>query len=347
MSISDYSSNAILSKAHAMYGRHLTEKNYDTMLECTTVSQIMLYLKNNTEYAQVLSPLNENNVHRGQLEVLLRQHLFYQFADLFRYENVANEKFSNYIIERTEIELISQFLILLLSGRGSDYIYSLPLYFDKITSIDLHAFADIKSFNEFVEFLSKSKYYDILKPFTVKENEKPDIAKLEHALYSHLYGSTFEMIKKYIHGSAKKEMYDIFCTHIDMLNLMCIHRLKKFYKMEAEEIKNYLYSGGRFTKNQIDRLCSCTRADELFKMAIHTKSGRIIAKMDYDHAFEILQKSDYKIAKKYMTFSVNPVVVMISYINLAEIEISNIINIIEGIRYNMPSDKIRRLLFIN
>lgn len=347
MSIADYSSNAILSKAHAMYGKHLTKKDYNAMLECTTVAQVMLYLKNNTEYAQVLSSLNENNVHRGQIEMYLRQHLFYQFADLFRYENGTKDKFSSYIIERIEIEQISQFLILLLSGRAHEYIYSLPLYFNKITSIDLHAFADINSFNEFVDFLAKSKYYDILKPFTVKGNEKPDIAKIEHALYSHLYDLALEMTKETVHGSAKKEMYDIFCTHIDILNLMCIHRLKKFYKMQPEEIKNYLYSGGRFSRKQIDTLCESTSSDKLFKMAMHTQSGRIIAKMDYEHAFEILQKADYMIAKKYMTFSVNPVVVMISYINLSEIEVANIVNIIEGIRYNMPSDKLRRLLFIN
>lgn len=347
MGISDYSSNAILSKTHAMYAKHLTTEDFNSLMECENVSEVMAYLKNHTKYADILAPFHEDTIHRGQLEPLLRHHLFFDFADLCRYEISVGEKFAIYFIEQIEIEQILHFINLLNCGRSEEYIYSLPLYFDKNTSIDLRAFPRIKSFNELVDFLEKSRYYKILKPFKIKRDERPDIARIEHALYTYLYGTVLDIIGNDMSGSAQKEMFNIFFTHIDLLNFMYIHRLKKFYKFEPDEIKPFLFPRCRFTPKQINSLCTAESTDERFKILMKTQTGHTVASLKYNYAYEMVQRADYKIAKQYMTFSSNPVVVMMSYINLMRIEISNIVNIVEAIRYNRPIDEIKRILYIN
>ena len=79
-----YSSNVILAKARAMYGRRLTRTNYRELLECRSVSEVAAYLKNQTSYGTVLAGVNENDIHRGQLEVRLRQKLFEDNSALCR-----------------------------------------------------------------------------------------------------------------------------------------------------------------------------------------------------------------------------------------------------------------------
>ena len=55
---------------------------------------------------------------------------------------------------------------------------------------------------------------------------------------------------------------------------------------------------------------------------------------------------------KYLTcrhdirFSTHPSVVMLSYIFLAQIEIQDIINIVEGIRYQLAPEEIQKLLTV-
>lgn len=71
--LSQFSSNAILSKARAMYGKRLTAADYQALLTCQSVGEVAAYLKQRTVYAQVLSGVNELTIHRGQLESLLKK----------------------------------------------------------------------------------------------------------------------------------------------------------------------------------------------------------------------------------------------------------------------------------
>ena len=73
---SSYASNAILAKALSMYGNRLSSNDYSNLLACNNVREVALYLKNYTNYSEVLTDLNENDVHRGQLEVLLKKKIF-------------------------------------------------------------------------------------------------------------------------------------------------------------------------------------------------------------------------------------------------------------------------------
>ena len=64
MPASPYSSNVILAKARAMYGRCLTAQDFHNLLACHSVSAIASYLKTRTAYACLLytsnGPKNQN-----------------------------------------------------------------------------------------------------------------------------------------------------------------------------------------------------------------------------------------------------------------------------------------------
>ena len=106
---------AVLAKARAKFGKRLTEKDYNSLLNSNSVAEVMSYLKSYTHYAEALRDINERDVHRGRLEVLLRQHLFYEFDSLCRYDSQMSTGFSAYVISRTAIEQIMRFLTLLNS----------------------------------------------------------------------------------------------------------------------------------------------------------------------------------------------------------------------------------------
>ncbi len=64
-------SNVLLTKSRAMFGKRLTAQNISDLLGCQTVTEVAVYLKNNTHYAYALRNIDESNVHRGQLEAAL------------------------------------------------------------------------------------------------------------------------------------------------------------------------------------------------------------------------------------------------------------------------------------
>ena len=86
-------SYAVSAKARSKYGRFLTDRDYASILACQSVPEVMVYLKSHTHYASVLSEVNERDVHRGRLEMLLRQYLFNEFDTLCRYDSSVSAGF--------------------------------------------------------------------------------------------------------------------------------------------------------------------------------------------------------------------------------------------------------------
>ena len=74
-----YASNSVLSKARAMYGKRMRNKNYDELLACRNTIDIVSYLKRKTSYASILSSVNENSAHRFDIEQKLKYKLFVDF----------------------------------------------------------------------------------------------------------------------------------------------------------------------------------------------------------------------------------------------------------------------------
>ena len=66
---------AVLTKARSKFGNRLTEKDYQSLLACQSVGEIMSYLKNNTHYSKALTDVSEREIHRGRLEALLRNYM--------------------------------------------------------------------------------------------------------------------------------------------------------------------------------------------------------------------------------------------------------------------------------
>ncbi len=150
--LSSMSSNAILAKARTMYGRRLTDKDYEDLLACKTVPEVANYLKNETVYSEILSGLNENDVHRGQLETLLRKKIFYEKVSLARFDMNSEKFLSVFFINRMEIEQIMRCISLLNIGRASEYAYEMPVFFEKHTNLNLKSFSEVTNLSELLMF---------------------------------------------------------------------------------------------------------------------------------------------------------------------------------------------------
>ena len=125
--MSSQSANAILAKARAMYGKCLKEADYQGLLNCKSVTEIAAYLKQRTAYSSAISGMNENEIHRGQLETKLRQELYFDLFALSRYAHEDTLAFSDFVISKMEIEQIIKCLMLVNIGKPEEYVYSMPL----------------------------------------------------------------------------------------------------------------------------------------------------------------------------------------------------------------------------
>lgn len=337
-------SNAVITKARSKYGKRLKEKDYNALIKCQDVSAVVNYLKTHTSYSDALSKVNESQVHRGQVELLLKQKVFYEFDSLCRYEMSNDSPFSEFIVRRYEIEQLVHFLLLLSCNKVEEYIFALPSYFNKHTEIDLYKLSKCKDFDTFLDTLNKSEYHKILENFRPSDDGVIDIAGAENALNIYSYKELYTAISKRKSKKEKENLKNLCDCINDFCNISRILRIKKYYSMSNEACKSHLMPYGSISEKVIDKMCNAKNIDEVFELMVLTRIGKRINKMPIDKEEQLSIKSRYFMCKKNLYYSTDPAVVLLSYMYVNEAELKNIITIIEGVRYKSSADRIKSLL---
>lgn len=344
MSIS--SCNQVLTaKAHAMYGRRLTPQDYHELMRKQTISEAASYLKQQTAYAPLLHDVNENLVHRGELEKLLRRDLFQQYLKFFHYLGKKEIPFYRFLILKMEKEEILSCIRLLNAGRISDYILTLPDFFAKYASFDLYALAKIKNFNELLQLLKPTRYYEVLNKYNFGNDEKIDLVKIEIELNKLYYDGVIEVIKTSFPKGERKQLIDSFGMQIDLDNISNIIRLKKYYNANSNYISTVLLPYYfKVTREQIESIMQAPDADAAWLAACKTYYGASFKKYDYQYVENYAQQIMYSYHKHLLRYSGSAPLTVISFIQLKDTEIKNIFHIIEGIRYGLKPNEIGKLL---
>lgn len=338
------SSNAVITKARSKYGKRLTDKDYQSLLKCNSVAAVVVYLKTHTHYADILGKVNETEVHRGQLETLLKQQVFYDFDSLCRYEMSEGSPFSEFIIRRYEIEQLIHFLLLLSCNKVEEYIFKLPSYFDKHTEIDLYKLSRCKDFDSFIDTLGKSEYRKILVDFAPDTNGNIDIAGAENALNIYSYKLLYDAISKR-KSKKEKENLKALCDNVnDFCNISRVLRLKKYYSMTPQQIENYLMPFGTINKKKLSMMCEAKDIDSVYDIISTTRVGKRIRNVEIDKEEQLSVTNRHNMCRKQLYYSKDPAVVLLSYMYVSEAELNNIVTIIEGVRYQSPKELIESLL---
>ncbi len=337
------SSNAIATKAKAMFAKRLTLEDYQSLLKKQSVGEIAAYLKNETDYAMVLADVKENNIHRGELESLLSSDLYYKEVRLANYANSKNKEFYKSTLHRLEIEHILKRIKQVTSSLYRD------LYADQ-KDIEYHEFCfsqaklgQTESYDEILSVIKKTPYYELVKKYKPKGNENVDYVHLEKDL-NHLYDDIMiANIEKYLHGKDKKDALMIYSTKIELQIISKIYRLKKYYHSDAASIRDHVdLTHTRMSTKLIDDLIHAPTAEDV--LAIMEKSSFHFFMDDKEYIYIEYQAESikYHLAKRYMRFSSSAPLVFMTYIILHQIEVMNLINIIEGVRYGMSEEQIQK-----
>lgn len=337
-------SNAIVAKAKAKFGQFLNENDYNSMLKCNSVSEVVGYLKNNTHYKKALSKVNEHEIHRAQAEQILKQNMFEDLSSLCRYETGISSSFSSYIIEDYEINLILHCIILINSGSFDTHYFNIPAYFAAKICLNVDALSKAKTFDDLIEAIANTKYAKILEKYKPYKNGQIDVVKIENELINDNYTEFIDNVKSQKDRKNKDEILKYFNRIIDYFNYVRIYRLIKYYHYPPQKIKEMLIPYGTMNKSRIDTLCSADDYKDLQAKAKQMPIGRAIERLDYVYPGEINQRGKFALSYRNMYQSTNASVVLISFMFISQIELSNVITLIEGARYNVKEENLRKIL---
>lgn len=342
--VSSMSSNAILAKARAMYGKRLTDNDYAQLMECRTVSEVAGYLKGRTSYGSVFGDVNENDIHRGQLEPILRQSIYTDIFALSRYAEDKSLAFVDFMASELEIEYIIRCLTHINMGRSGEFAFKLPLSMDKYTKTSFAKLAAVRSYDDIFDAVTDSRYLSVLKKNRPADGERINIALIEAQLYNQNYGTVLGAINSGKKMRDRDELRDLFSALLDFRNVSRIIRLKTYYGMSGDKIKPLLIPYGRLSTRTLNEICDASDAAEALELINSTYLARLMSKLENDDKDQIANTMINIYCKHHLRLSPNPTIVMISYVFLKDIELKNIIYIIEATRYGLSAEDKEKLL---
>lgn len=339
-----FATGALSAKAKAMYGRRITHSDYQALIQKKTVADVASYLKHETYYSDILSGINEANIHRGQLEMLLRYDWFNRFSALLRYGNEKSH-FYHYIIGHNEIEQIMACLHMIEHGDQLELVSKMPVHLAHYMSFDLFALAKVSDYDQLLEVVAHTPYYQTLLDARPRYMDEFDYVGVESKLTKIYYDDLIKTIHSLFSGEKRDKIEQMFTVQIELNNIIKIYRLKKYYNTSPDKIREVVTPHyGFFSKEMVDRLIEADNADDVLEQLRNSRYKNYVSDQSFMYIEYQAKAINYAMNRQSMNFSTDPDFVLMSYMVLSETEVDNLVNIIEGIRYHIAPDRIASLL---
>lgn len=339
------SSGAIGAKAKAMYGQRIKNAQYEELIRKKSVSEIAQVLKNDTGYANALRDIHEASIHRGQLEHLLRQDMYRRLDKLVRYVDGKTKAYFLAALKEIELEQVLTRVRVILS---QDFTYALGDVLTNLnhyTKLNTERLMQATSFAQLLEGLKGSEYEAIITPFVSADMKGFDYTGCEMALYRYYIGYVMKTIDSVFKGKTKRTLKAMWATRIELDNITRIYRYKKFFHGEKEMIRSALMEcEGRIPKALLAEMIQAPNAEAFLYLLANSPYHLHMDDREYVYIEYYADQIKYHLAKRHMHYDNQAAIVYSAYQLLAEREIENLINIIEGVRYRVPAEEIKTML---
>lgn len=332
--------DAVNTKIISRIGNILKKEDWDKILGFTTVDQLTDFLKSKPAIKKAFEDLKNDNIHRDSLEAILGKYKTIEIEKLLHYFSGPYKSFIQTMLIESEISDLS--LILRKISRGEDIkdIEKRFVHSEKYTSLNYDKLLSSKNVVQFTENLKGSPYYNGLKTLSNEDAVKREFhieMKLHVVLYKTLLAKA-ENLSAVDMETAKS----IIGFKIDLENIQWIYRAIKFYDISPEEILIYSLEGGKkITYNRLKNLCYTKTKDE-FKKLVKSYIKFDLFKGVSDSTTDI--GIDYNMYNYLKNNSYDNIGSVISYIYLLGIIIDDLTSVTEGIKYNVPREKLKSYL---
>ncbi|WHH61225.1 V-type ATPase subunit [Petroclostridium sp. X23] len=344
MSLSLYRYSSLHAKVRVMLARSLTSADYEELVVKRSVQDVAAYLKYNTHYQTILDEINETTIHRGQLEKVFKKVLINDYIKLFRFVQGNAKAFLKLAFLRYEIEDLKILLRVLDTEHNTQLVHDSLIFLRKYSTIDIENVASSKDIQQFIQNLKGSIYYDVLSPF-ITNTQHLNLFSIEMSLDMYFFTRLWKQKDKLLKNEDHKAILQSFGSEIDILNILWIYRCKKYYNTPKEIIYSYTIPFTyRISKAQLINMVEAKTPEEVLELVQTTKYNQIFLEGKeyfYEQNFTYYV---YKLHKRLLMRQPFSIASLMAYLHLKEIEIRNIISIIEGIRYQLSPDQIKKYI---
>ena len=329
--------SGIVTKVRAMQAKLLTEKDFENIANLKSVPEAIDYLKEKPAYADYVNRMDVSLYHRGNVEKVLYQSLFDDYTRIFRFAGMEQKKFLKIYWKRYEIDLINYCLRIIFNhyDKPFDLEYKKE-FFDKYSQISIDKLITSRNIVELVDNLRGTEYYAPLQK--LRDAEDANLFDYDLALDLYYFSSMWKKNKRLLKGK-ELELYTRDCgTKIDLLNIQCIYRAKKYYHMLPPDIYSLTIPiHYRISVEEFKMLVEAPTLEEFERQLGTTYYAKKLVGFEgkkLEHIYKECLKRLYLSDRRKNPYSIATVN---TYLFLKEEEIYKLTTALECIRYGLSS----------
>ncbi|MBO4898398.1 MAG: V-type ATPase subunit [Clostridia bacterium] len=319
---------SMAAKIRAKSGKLLSDNDFKTLAECTSIEDIAAYLKKTEGYGPFIE--TAGGFWRDKLEENIYFSLINDYESFYLFSNAENKKFLNLYFLKREIWIIKSLIYSILNS-DTPSIESLP---EKHRSFDTSEAQKCKSLSDLKYLLENTRYGGII-------DESKTIFENETALDKYYFDCMFKAVES-TKGEDKRAAEELIGSETDATNILWIVRAKEFYGMSPEKIReSVLPFSYKLSKYMREKMTDAANAGEVIGMTENTAYKELFAGGAKSNALSsYLLRLNYKILKKYPFSSV----AALAFLHIKRFEIQNITSVIECVRYKINPEEIKNHL---
>lgn len=326
---------AINAKMKGMYANNFSKSELEELLRQTNLKDAIFILKSKFPS---LENINEN-LHRKELEQELNNLFIIDILKLLKYLNKNEKRVLMEFITKYQINCVKNVFRNLTTNED---VQSNLKNIDNWTNKIFKSIDGINHTNEEKEFLELIKSEDYFKIFEEYEEiiDNAPLDEIEVKLDKFYFQKIYKASK-----NVNKEFQNMIGTEIDLLNITWIYRAKQYFYYSSDEIKKIIIPiNYKLSKEKTYKLINSSDFEEMKNILDETVYKKIFkSKETLEHDRD---KFLYDMYIKLFRTKLFNICTVFCNINLIDIEIKNIINIIEGIRYKVDKTEIQKRLIV-
>ena len=332
--------SGLSTKIRAMQSKLMSEKQYQEIAQLDSVIQIVAYLKKQPGFSDLWADLDENSLHRGDVEKLLTHTIHQNFAKLYRFANPEQRRFMALYFKRYELSVLKDCLRKVFDeGKAQLDLSLFQDFFDRHSKMDLEKLTSSSTVEELVNNLQGSEYYHPLKKLGT--DYQPRIFDYGMALDQYYFANIWSVKEKLFKRRDLEEITKAYGNKFDMLNLQWIFRSKKYYHMDSADIYALLIPVHyRLSKNDIASLVEAPDEAEFRKILDTTYYKKRFPELSPENLEELYTLNLKTILETEARKYPHSVIMIYSYLYHKEHEVDRLTTAVECVRYGLSTAEI-------
>lgn len=331
---------SIIAKLKGMSSKNLNKDDIFNLLKQTDLKSAVYILKNEVG---VLKTLDED-ADRIKVEQELDKIMINDIFKIIKLLSGNDKEIFYAYIEKYEIKCIKTVIKNLTNNLDMNRNLNIVNLWTSTIFKKIDGIYNVETEDELLIKLKKSKYFYVVKGY-IEECEgikNIQLSKLEMLLDKKYFENLVNKIKD-IDNVTK----DLINQKIDLLNLIYIYRINKYYKKSSENLNEILIDFNyKITKEEKEKLINCGNFDDILNTLEHSYYFKVIENIDEQNLENVINKYLYKKYRRAFFASKYSIATVISYLALEEYQELNIINILGGITYHLSKDTIQKKIIM-